>query len=88
MWISELVTPRAVAPLALPDPQMAFSEPKSPGPALALGAALLAPPADDGPVLACGVLELERPHAETSASAMRNAEAEPTMARAGRLPNE
>ena len=84
MWMSVSVTPRAVAPLALPGPQMALSVPKSPGPALALGAALLALVAADGPLLVCGVFELERPHAETSASARMNAEAEPTRTRTER----
>ena len=36
---------------------MAFSEPKSPGPALALGARAATLVADDGPLLVCGVLE-------------------------------
>ena len=74
MWISVSVTPRAVAPDALPEPQTAFSEPKSPG--AALGAA-------DVDVLEAGALLvpvpvgvlLERPQADTpSATAMTTAE--------------
>ncbi len=35
MWISVSVTPRSVAPFALPGPQIFFRVPKSPGPAVA-----------------------------------------------------
>jgi hypothetical protein len=59
MRISVLVRPRAVGPLGVPGPQMAFSVPKSPGPAAAEAEALVAGALLDG--VLDPPLEEERP---------------------------
>jgi hypothetical protein len=60
--MSVLVTPRAVAPVAVPGPQIPLSVPKSPAAAVAVADGLLLVAADPDAAGPLGVL-LERPHA-------------------------
>ena len=88
MWIVGAGDAAAGGTRRGPGPQTAFSVPKSPGPAAELE--LLAEAPVDGPLLVLPLGELERPHADTSASAMRNADAAAPTARgrAERFTNE
>ena len=78
MRIVESVTPLAVAPLALPGPQMPFSVPKSPLPGAAAEEAAVDDPAALLVVPPVGVLE-DRPQAAVSPSATDAANTTPDL---------